>query len=65
MEQVTEALNGGDLFDLLYDKYNGKLPEAHCAANARCLLSALAHIHARGWVHRDIKVCPPTHVGPF
>src|SRR5437773_1372341 len=36
-------------------KQHGRLPLSQCLAIGRQLASALAHLHARGLVHRDVK----------
>jgi serine/threonine protein kinase len=46
---ATEYLGGGDLVSLA-----GAHPR-HWARAARDLLAALGHVHASGWVHRDVK----------
>jgi len=49
---VTEYLRGGDLHDAVV-KRRFKEPRAHKVTVD--LLSALAHIHSRGIIHRDVK----------
>ena len=43
----------GDLFELLASK--GALPESTARFYGACILEALAHAHATGWCHRDVK----------
>ncbi|KAA0175242.1 hypothetical protein FNF27_03250 [Cafeteria roenbergensis] len=63
---VTELAAGGELFDRLVDAGNfNEMTARHVMWQ---LLSALAHLHARGLVHRDVKpenilVTSPAH-GP-
>ncbi|KAA0164746.1 hypothetical protein FNF31_02283 [Cafeteria roenbergensis] len=50
---VTELAAGGELFDRLVDAGNfNEMTARHVMWQ---LLSALAHLHARGLVHRDVK----------
>ena len=49
---VMEHLPGGSLTDRLRD---GALPVADVIAISRSLLAGLAHLHAAGIVHRDVK----------
>lgn len=51
---VLEFVPGGNLLDLLQNHPAG-LPLADCASLLRCLLSALAHLHAQRVIHRDVK----------
>nr|KYP71837.1 Calcium-dependent protein kinase 20 [Cajanus cajan] len=50
---VLELCQRRTLFDRLSD--DGALPEPHAASLAKQLLEALAHCHALGLAHRDIK----------
>lgn len=50
---VMELLEGGELFDAIVNK--GRFSEKEAAHVARCVLSAIQHMHARGVVHRDLK----------
>jgi len=51
---VMELCHGGELFDRL--KEVGHFPEAEAARWIRQILDAVAHIHAKGFVHTDIKL---------
>ena len=51
---VFEGCTGGDLFDLM--QREGALSESQSRAITRQLLRAVAHCHAHGVVHRDIKL---------
>lgn len=51
---VMELCEGGSLLEAVMAR--GRYPEAEAAAIMRALLSAIAHAHGRGWVHRDIKL---------
>jgi len=48
---VMDLLSGGSLWD-----YRGRLPWRHLKGLLLRLLDALAHAHARGVVHRDLKL---------
>ncbi len=48
---VMDLLSGGSLWD-----YRGRLPWRHLRGLLLRLLDALAHAHARGVVHRDLKL---------
>ena len=50
---VLEHAPGGTLAQRVRDQ--GPLPAAELRTLARDALAALAHLHARGWVHRDVK----------
>ncbi|POM70460.1 CAMK protein Kinase [Phytophthora palmivora] len=50
---VMELLEGGELFDAIVDK--GRFSEREAVHVARCILSAIQHMHERGVVHRDLK----------
>lgn len=50
---VMELLEGRTLGELL--KVNGRPPSNELDRLARQMLSALAHLHQRGYTHRDIK----------
>lgn len=51
---VMELCSGGELFDRLID--SGVLTERAARPYFAALVSALAHCHARGVVHRDVKL---------
>jgi len=51
---VMECLEGGELFDRVVSR--GSLPEAEAADIARQVLSAVAYMHSKGVVHRDLKL---------
>jgi len=50
---VTEFCDGGTLRNLLDNL--GALSEPHIAFVCKCILQALAFLHERGWIHRDVK----------
>ncbi|EGZ11565.1 hypothetical protein PHYSODRAFT_562681 [Phytophthora sojae] len=50
---IMELLEGGELFDAIVDK--GRFSEREAVHVARCVLSAIQHMHERGVVHRDLK----------
>jgi serine/threonine protein kinase len=52
---VMELVDGCTLRDLI--DVRGRLPHAAVRAIARHVLSALAYLHARGVVHRDVSPC--------
>lgn len=52
---MMDYCSGGDLFAAL-QKDRHSFTEERAAGIMRGLLSALAHVHARGIVHRDVKV---------
>ena len=52
---VTEWCDGGDLHRL-HHKCKGRIPEKTAAAVTRQLLKALAYLHSKDIVHRDIKL---------
>ena len=49
-----ELAPGGDLFGLLDTQPNG-LPEHQARFYCSCIALALRHVHAHGWVYRDVK----------
>lgn len=51
---VTELCAGGELFDYLAEK--GRLAEGHARALFGQLCLAVAYIHEKGIVHRDLKL---------
>lgn len=55
---VMELMTGGELFERIYSK--GRYSEAEAAAVIAKVADALQYCHARGIVHRDLKVrCSP------
>jgi len=52
---AMELVNGGDLFDFLYD-HEYKFTEELLRRFMRILVGALAYIHSLGYAHRDIKL---------
>ena len=50
-----ELAPGGDLFGLLDTQPNG-LPEHQARFYCSCIALALRHVHAHGWVYRDVKL---------
>lgn len=52
---VLEYCEGGDLFSRIVDI--GKFSELQASQLCRQLGRALEHMHSRGVVHRDLKVC--------
>ncbi|KAE8966138.1 hypothetical protein PR003_g21393 [Phytophthora rubi] len=50
---IMELMEGGELFDAIVDK--GRFSEREAVHVARCVLSAMQHMHERGVVHRDLK----------
>lgn len=50
---MLDFYSGGDLWDAVK---TGKTSEHQAAVVSRDLLSALAHVHAAGFVHRDVKL---------
>uniref|UniRef100_A0A1Y1K9Q9 Protein kinase domain-containing protein n=2 Tax=Photinus pyralis TaxID=7054 RepID=A0A1Y1K9Q9_PHOPY len=53
---VTELIGGGDLCTFIKSQKYGKLDERNTRVYARQLISALAHMHSLGVVHRDLKM---------
>jgi ribosomal protein S6 kinase alpha-5 len=53
MYLVLEYLQGGELFDRIRQKKN--FTEAEASVLMRKIVSAVAFMHGRGVVHRDIK----------
>ncbi|XP_030745729.1 SNF1-related protein kinase catalytic subunit alpha KIN11-like isoform X2 [Sitophilus oryzae] len=53
---VTEMAGGGDLCTFIKAQKNGKLSESSTRNYARQFVSALAHMHHLGVVHRDLKM---------
>ena len=55
---VLELMGGGELFDRLQDRWDSDegYPEREAMATSKSLLEAVAYIHKRGIVHRDLKL---------
>jgi hypothetical protein len=51
---ALELTIAGDLFKLM-DAYENGMPEVQARFFTSCIALALRHIHAHGWVYRDIK----------
>ena len=51
---VTELCSGGELFDYLVEKGRVSEPETRIIFGQLCL--AVAYIHSKGILHRDIKL---------
>ena len=51
---VQAVCDGGELYERV--RAQGRLPEPDAAAAAAAVLRLLAHMHAGGWVHRDVKL---------
>lgn len=51
--QVTEYMDGGELFDYIVEK--GTLSEVEASSFVRKITSAVAYMHACGVIHRDLK----------
>jgi serine/threonine protein kinase len=52
---ALELAPGGDLFGLL-DLHPHGLPEKQARFYCTCVALALRHVHAHGWVYRDVKL---------
>jgi calcium-dependent protein kinase len=53
---VQELCVGGDLFDRLDEQPGFRYNEVHCAKLVKQMLGSLHYIHARGIIHRDLKL---------
>ena len=53
---VTDLMSGGSLMDVMIEKGRRGVPVPAALAATKRLLSALAHCHARGILHRDVKL---------
>merc|ERR1719335_801144 len=54
---VMEKANGGSLLSSLLEEFSdGIMPERAVKQLMKEILSAIAHIHRQGMLHRDIKV---------
>jgi len=52
---LMEYCSGGDLFSLVTESPEGRLPEKTARSFAEQMLSALQYCHSIGIVHRDVK----------
>ena len=52
---AMELAPGGDLFGLL-DMFPHGLQETQARFYVMCVALALRHVHAHGWVYRDVKL---------
>ncbi len=50
---IMEYAEGGELFDYIVQK--DRLPEHEARLFFRQILSAIAYMHNKGFVHRDLK----------
>jgi serine/threonine protein kinase len=55
VDVLVMPLLGDSLYDYMRNKASGHLPPAAVMRIARYILRYLEHMHARGWLHRDIK----------
>ena len=53
---VQELADGGELFDKLDEQPDYHYSESQCANLVRQMLNAVAYLHSKGIVHRDIKL---------
>ena len=62
---ALELAPAGDLFGLL-DMHPTGLPEQQARFYCSCVALALRHVHAHGWVYRDVKYARPMppHTAP-
>lgn len=54
LAMVMQYVSGGELFD--YVQSSGHLKEEQVCAIMRHILDAVAYLHARNIVHRDLKL---------
>jgi len=52
---LTDVALGGELFSIIDDAPNGRLPEASTRFYAACVIVALQYVHAAGYMYRDLK----------
>lgn len=55
VDVLVMPLLGDSLYDYMRSKASGHLPPAAVMRIARYILRYLEHMHARGWLHRDVK----------
>eukprot|EP00555_Chaetoceros_dichaeta_P002424 CAMPEP_0198251112 /NCGR_PEP_ID=MMETSP1447-20131203/2057_1 /TAXON_ID=420782 /ORGANISM="Chaetoceros dichaeta, Strain CCMP1751" /LENGTH=428 /DNA_ID=CAMNT_0043936063 /DNA_START=64 /DNA_END=1351 /DNA_ORIENTATION=- len=53
---VEELCSGGELFDQLEEQPLYRYPEEKCVELVRQIATAVAYIHSKGIVHRDLKL---------
>lgn len=53
---VQELADGGELFDKLDEQLDYHYSESECANLVSQMLNAVAYLHSKGIVHRDIKL---------
>jgi len=53
---TQELCKGGDLFDRLDEQPDYHYSEAECARLVKQISSAVAYLHAKGVIHRDLKL---------
>lgn len=52
---LLELVQGGELFSLLANHEDGRLPSRHARFYAGCVTSALEHMHSMDILYRDLK----------
>ena len=52
---VMELANGGDMYDRIIKKCNGKMPEKDALAAFTQILAGVRHMHSKNVIHCDIK----------
>lgn len=55
VDVLVMPLLGDSLYDYMRGKASGHLPPTAVMRIARYILRYLEHMHARGWLHRDVK----------
>lgn len=58
-----EMMEGGELFDYVVQK--GTLTEGEASRIVRQVTGAIAYMHSKNFIHRDLKVCPNVSVLAF